>query len=262
MEECRARVEQALASLMPGSSGDLRRGMKLYAARGLSLMQTKGPACAGAAWTKVLALAESLDDTEYQLRALWGLWICGLSGGEYRTALAIAQKFCSIAANQPDPADLLIGDRMIGTPLHYLGDQTNARRHIERVLARLVTPIHRSHIARFQFDQRLTASCTLARILWLQGFPDQAMRTAQSRVEEACAADHALSLCNTLAQAACPITLFVGNLAAAERFVAMRLTFQQGMRWASGTPRAIVQGGRCSSSAAMSLLDRAISASL
>ena len=223
MEECRARVEQALASLMPGSSGDLRRRMKLYAALGLSLMQTKGPARAVAAWTKALELAGSLDDTEYQLRALWGLWICGLSSGEYRTALALAQRFCGIAVNQSDPVDLLVGDRMIGTPLHYLGDQINARRHIERVLARYVTPVHRSHIIRFQFDQRLTASCTLARILWLQGFPDRAMRTAQSSVEEACVTDHALSLCNTLAQAACPIALLNGDLMAAERFVAMLL---------------------------------------
>ena len=223
MEECRGRVERALASGDPGSSGDLRRRMKLYAALGLSLMQTKGPACAGPPWTMALELAGSLDDAEYQLRALWGLWMCALSSGEYRTALALAQEFCSLAANQPDPVDLLIGDRMTGTPLHYLGDQTNARRQIERMLARYVTPVRRPHIIRFQFDQRLIARCTLARILWLQGFPDQAMRTVQSSVEEACLTDHALSLCNTLAQAACPIALFIGDLAAAERFVAMLL---------------------------------------
>jgi hypothetical protein len=51
------------------------------------------------------------------------------------------------------------------------------------------------------------------------------MRTAQSSVEEACATDHALSLCNTLAQAACPIALFIGDLVAAERFVAMLLDY-------------------------------------
>jgi predicted ATPase/DNA-binding winged helix-turn-helix (wHTH) protein len=223
MEECRGRVERALASLAPGSSGDLRHKMKLYAALGLSLMETKGPACAGVAWTKALELAGSFDDTEYQLRALWGLWMCALTGGEYRTALAFAQRFCSLAENQPDPVDLLVGERMTATPLHYLGDQTNARRHIERMLARYVTPVHRSHVIRFQFDHRLRARCTLALILWLQGLPDQAMRTAQSSVGEACVTGNALSMCNTLAQGACPIALFIGDLAAAERFVAMLL---------------------------------------
>jgi tetratricopeptide (TPR) repeat protein len=91
------------------------------------------------------------------------------------------------------------------------------------MLAGNVTLTHRSHIIRFQFDQWLIGRCTLARILWLQGFPDQAMRTAQSSVEEACVTDHALSLCNTLAQAACPIALLIGDLAVAERFVAMLL---------------------------------------
>ena len=121
MEECRGRVERALASLAPGSSGDLRRGMKLYAALGLSLMQTKGPACAGAPWTKALELAGSLDDTEYQLRALWGLWMCALSSGKYRTALALAQRFCSLAANQPDPVDLLLGERMTANSIALSG---------------------------------------------------------------------------------------------------------------------------------------------
>ena len=49
--------------------------MQLYAALGVSLMQTKGAAPdTSAAWTTALEIAERLDDTEYQLRALWGLW--------------------------------------------------------------------------------------------------------------------------------------------------------------------------------------------
>ncbi len=61
----------------------------------------------------------------------------------------------------------------------------------------------------------------LAHVLWLQGYPEQAVRTSQSSVEGARASDHALSLCNALAQAACPIALFVSDLVAAEHWVAM-----------------------------------------
>ena len=84
-------------------------------------------------------------------------------------------------------------------------------------------PVQRSPITRLQFDQRVTALGTLARILWLQGFPDQAMRTAHRSVEEARASGQVISLCNTLGQAACPVALFTGDLATAERFVAMLL---------------------------------------
>jgi predicted ATPase len=87
----------------------------------------------------------------------------------------------------------------------------------------ILPPVHRPHTIRFQLDQRVTGRATLARILWLQGFPDQAMHLARANVEDARAIDHALSLCNALADAACPEALFVGDLAAAEYWVAMLL---------------------------------------
>ena len=61
----------------------------------------------------------------------------------------------------------------------------------------------------------------LARTLWLQGFPDQAMRTAESSIENARAANHAVSLCYALALAACPIALPVGDVPAAEHYARM-----------------------------------------
>jgi tetratricopeptide (TPR) repeat protein len=91
------------------------------------------------------------------------------------------------------------------------------------MLAGYTAPDHRSHVIRFQTDQRLTARVFLARILWLQGFPDQAMRTCRDNVEDARAADHALSLCYALALGACPGALFVGDQAAAEHYVSMLL---------------------------------------
>ena len=74
----------------------------------------------------------------------------------------------------------------------------------------------------FQFDQRITAHLALAAVLWLQGYPDQAMRTVESKIEDAYALHHELSLCNALAKA-CPVALLAGDLEAAERFVGMLL---------------------------------------
>ena len=128
-----------------------------------------------------------------------------------------------MAANRSDPNDRLIGERIIAVSRHYLGDQWSARRHIERVLADGVAPNHRSHIIRFQLDQRAQTRAIRARILWPQGFPDQATRAAESSIEDARAANHAISLCHGLAQAACPIALWTGDLAAAERYVGMLL---------------------------------------
>jgi hypothetical protein len=63
----------------------------------------------------------------------------------------------------------------------------------------------------------------LAWVLWLQGFPDQAMRMAESSVADAGTTNHAISLCYALAQAACPIALLVGDLTAAEHYARMLL---------------------------------------
>lgn len=226
LDECRGRVERAIASLAVGPGHGPRQEMQLQAALGLSLMYTQGPVPkTGAAWTRALELAESLDEPEYQLRALWGLWVYRISTGEPRTALALTQRFRHLAECQAgsDGADLLIGERMTGVLLHYLGDQTNARACFERMLNRYVTPVRRSLSVRFLFDQHATALVILARVLWLQGFPDRAMATAQTSVEEARSLNHATSLCYALADAACPIALLTGDLVMAERMVSMLL---------------------------------------
>lgn len=221
MEECRGRVERALAALAAEAGRDASREMQLYAALGASLMYTKGPVPeTGDAWTRALELAKSLLDEPFQLTALWGLSFYRSISSTHRTELALAQRFCSIAESRANPADLRIGDRIMGTCLHYLGDQVNARHRIERMLARSTRLIDRVRSYRFQFDQASAARCILAHTLWLQGMPEQAVVTAQNSVDGARASDHALSLCNALAQAACPIAHFVGDLAAAERFAA------------------------------------------
>ena len=227
MQECHERVERALASVDRGTTAGTRREMQLYAALGASVTHAKGPGTEScAAWTKALEIAQSLGDTEYQLRALCGLWIHRIAAGEYRIALALAERFCGLAASTPDATNRLIGDRLMGVGLHYLGDQVAARPLIERMPR---APVSRSYIIRFQLDQRVTALAHLARILWLQGFPEQAMRTAQSAVEDAQATDHALSICYALAAAACPVAFLVGDLIEAERYVAMLLERSAGL---------------------------------
>ena len=226
-EECHRHVDRALASFAPGSIPADRRAMLLYAALGESLIYIKGPVETGAAWMTALEIAERLNDTDYQMRALYGLWACRNLGGEYQASLVFAQRFCSLAVKQADPADLLIGDRMTGVVLHFLGDQASAREHIERMLARYVAPVRRSHTIRFLYDQRVVAAAFLARILWLQGFPDRAMSTVQSTVQSIVGdppvIGHAHARSVALAQAACPISLLVGDLPATERAVATLL---------------------------------------
>jgi tetratricopeptide (TPR) repeat protein len=173
--------------------------MKLRAALGALLLYTRGRVPeTRAAWTKALTIAESLGNAEYQLRSLKGLWSFHISDGRYREALTLAQRFCTLAANRSDPNDRLISDRLMGTSQHFLGDQPSARRHLEHMLVHYVPPTRKPEIIRFHFDPRMAARALLARVQWPQGFPDQAMRTAESSIDNACAANHSSSLCYAL----------------------------------------------------------------
>jgi predicted ATPase/DNA-binding winged helix-turn-helix (wHTH) protein len=224
VDECRSRVQQVFASLAREAPIDARGEMKLQAALAASLLFTKGaiPA-ARQACTAALRLADSLGDTEYQLRASWVLWAHHTNTGELAAALAVARRFHTLALEHADPATLPIANRMMGMSYHYLGDQTNAWRHIEQMLSADIGPQRRSPLIRFWFDQKVAGRVVQARILWLRGFADQAWRTVQSAVDDAEALADPATLCYALSHGGCLVALWVGNLAAAERYAEMLL---------------------------------------
>jgi predicted ATPase len=218
IDECRAGIDRALARAGPWRTD--RDEMKLYAGLAAALLHERGPLPeVDAVWMRALQIAERLGDREYRLRPLWGLAIARFYVGDYRVALDLLRRYRVVANESGDVADLLGCDRLIGTTLHYLGEQAEARRELERTLAQHLA-LERSHIARFQYDQRVAAKYNLTHVLWLQGFPDQALRMAESALEDAEATDHAFTVSNVLIHAACPLALYVGDLEKAGRLVA------------------------------------------
>jgi predicted ATPase/DNA-binding winged helix-turn-helix (wHTH) protein len=224
LEECRYRVEQALASLGQWEDRDKRREMQLAAALGAALMYTRGATPeTRAAFARALEIADGLDDNDYQLRALWGLWVDRMNDGAVGDAMRLAERLSLLASRSADPVALQIGERTMGFALHFLGDQANARCHLERMFSGYAPEVHDRPIIRFQFDPWITARMRLAMILWLQGYPDQATHTVESCIKEVLSINHAVTLCNAFAQGACPIALLTGDLEAAERSVTMLL---------------------------------------
>ncbi len=220
MAEATRYVRQALKLL--DARADPRIEMVLNAAFGAALTYTTGPGPETlAAWSKALRLAEDLRDTEYVLRALRGMWSFRMNRGEYRSALALANQFCALVERAPDAAALRAGNRMAGLILHYLGEQQEARRRIERGMETADRPPQPLPMTRFMLNETVAARALLARISWLQGFPDRAMREACDALRQAQLTGHALSQCHALAQAACPVALWTGDLDAMDGFVTM-----------------------------------------
>jgi predicted ATPase len=221
LNECRRYTERALDALSQTPSESGRGEMQLRWAHAASLASTRGAVSeAETSWSAALESAESLDDPEFQLRALHGLFAHRINFGDCRSAIGLAERFCALAAARSDLSDQLNGERMLGTAQHYLGDQTSARTHIGRMLGSFTTRAHRPNAIRFQYSQDATALALFAHILWLQGFPDQAIQAAQNGVKAARETNHAPTLCGILALFACPLALYVGDLGLAEHFLA------------------------------------------
>jgi len=220
--ECRTRVEMALGARDRGSHYGSTTEMTLQAALGMSLTYTLGPVAeAESAWERVLELAVGLDDTEYQLRALYGLWLYKILVCEYRAALQRARQFQHVAKRTSVAMDTQTADRMMAMVLHYLGDQESARVCADRSLSAPVPTNRHVYLTRYGLDQRVGALVQLCRALWLQGLPEQAVQAAQASVDEAAAAGHANSMCVALADGASIVAIMVGNLDSARSFAAM-----------------------------------------
>ncbi|TXI05767.1 MAG: transcriptional regulator [Rhizobium sp.] len=212
LDECLASVTQAIRFLESQPGLDERRRMKLYAALGWpQLRSTDAPEFGVAAWTTAFRIAEELSDIDYQLRALWALWVDSINRAQPRTAFTFTEQFGARAPFSTDPTDVIIGRRMKGATLHWLGQQQEARDQLETMMAeyQLVPP--RRHSVRFQFDQTVTARIIHARCVWLLDHQDEALAEIEDTIRYAMEIRHDLSLSNVLAEAACPLALLSGR---------------------------------------------------
>ena len=209
MVECGERVEQALRRLaeLPDAQDLLRA--RLLTMLGFALLNTAGRAArTREVVSAALAIAETLDDTELHLRALWVNWSLHCNAGDYRAARPLAERFLAMAHGVGDPAAIGIGHRLLGSVLHFEGDQNGARGHLELALESkdgAPRPIW------FLLDQRIMAKAMLARVMALQGNHGEACQLARNSLDEALAADHRLSICYALRDAVCPVALMHGD---------------------------------------------------
>lgn len=219
LDECFVFVTKAIAYLDNHPDLDERSRMKLYAALGWPQMRsTDGPQKGIDAWTTALRIAERLDDIDYQLRAVWALWVDAINRAEPLLGLELAQMFQTRAATSNEPIDLVIGKRIMGATLHWLGRQEEARDLLEEMIEEYeaLPPT-----TRFQFDQKATAKILLARCYWVLGDAENALRIVEETVDYTASIGHELSLTNVLAEAACPIALLEGRVDLAKEYIAL-----------------------------------------
>jgi predicted ATPase len=209
--------EQGLAALPESNEGSTTH-LTLQAFVAASLMLSRGNSDeVRRALVDALSLADALGDHEYQMHLLVGLGIFLTRIGDFRGALAVAQR--SIAITQPigSPGVTAAGESVLGVAYHLIGDQTGARRHCERCLTK-AEAAGGARISFFGYDHEIRALIALARCYWLIGFPDRAAKTARRVIDVATKRDHPVSLCMTLIYTA-TVFLWRGDLDEAEQLI-------------------------------------------
>ena len=220
LTECRRWSERALAAIDSPSRGSAEE-MHLQAALGLTLMFTRGGSeAARNALTGALAIAETLGDAPNQLQLLGRMHIFHERIGQFEAALGYAQQSLVVAEALGDPASLALAQSLLGVSLHLAGEHRDALKMLE---AAWRGPGTERISTVYGFDHRNRAGISLARELWLQGWPAQARQLAQQTVAEAAQMDHPITLCIALIWAV-SIDLWSGDLTAADdnidRFIA------------------------------------------
>jgi tetratricopeptide (TPR) repeat protein len=219
MAEYRGRIDRALQRLPTAPAADPVMEMQLQAALGHALWYSaQEPDTLERAFTRALALAEQVGDSLMQLQALWGLWAARRGRGEFREGLAVATRYEAIARQAGDPRFIALSDRILGLTDHFLGNHAGARRRLERVRGE-THGVRQQSNADFQLSPEVAAATLLARILWIQGLPDQAVVTARQAIDAAQKADHWFSVCYVTCIAAGQLSLWVGDLADTRRHI-------------------------------------------
>lgn len=222
MAEYLQLLERLLARLSDAEPLEPSREIALREAHGHALWNIRGAGPAAiAAFERALELAEWTQSIPDQLHALWGLWLVTNSRGDYPRTLQYATRFGERIACAPNAADTIVHDRMMTLSMHFTGQHARAQLHAQRVLAQPANASASTRRSGFQFDQRVAALMTLARILWMRGFPDRALEHAEAAVQRAQDINHSLSLCFAISVGCGPVAFWSGDVPRAARYTSL-----------------------------------------
>ena len=136
-----------------------------------------------ACYQRALELCRELGDTPPQLaRALHGLWTNHIVRAQHTSAFALGEQVLQLGAATNDDGLLLQGNMEVGWSHFFLGELEQAREHLERVLALYAPERHSSHAFTYGDDPAISARTVLASVLWLLGYPDQALRCSEENL--------------------------------------------------------------------------------
>jgi predicted ATPase/DNA-binding winged helix-turn-helix (wHTH) protein len=222
LPECYRWSQHAIVALDDTARGGWEE-MQLQANLGVASMHMYGPIdAARAALSRSLAIAEASGNVLSQVGILGTLSMFCTRDGEFKISLDHAKHARAVAGTADDPDALALAQSALGRALHFVGDHSDARSELEAAFQ------HWSHAQRtyLGFDDRILVGLGLARGLWVQGHPAQAVDRARETIKDAERSTNPASLAVALAWAP-DVFVWTGDLATAEEYADRLVAYAQ-----------------------------------
>jgi TOMM system kinase/cyclase fusion protein len=190
-----------LLKTLPETPAHTQQALTLYITLGAALLVAKGHAAPEVehAYTQARALCQQVGETPQLVPVLFGLWRFYVVRLQLHTARELGETLLHLAQRTDDAALAVVAHYALGWTWLSLGALPAARSHLEEGIARYTPDQHRAPVFRMGQDPGVGCRVHAALILWLLGYPHQAL----TRLHEALALAHALSHPFSLAFARC-----------------------------------------------------------
>jgi len=196
LAECELWVSRAIEAL-DETDGSVRQGLVLHTALGAARMLTGQLDELGANHLKrALELTERIGDIPGQIRLIDQLHLMQIFVGKYDEALGTAKRGEAVALAGNDSIAVARMRVLLSISCQYLGKFAASRSYVEAALRHpgLDGAVPRG--LTLEYPKR--AQITLARALWLQGYPDQAAQVVRRAISDVIAANHPIMFCRAL----------------------------------------------------------------
>jgi DNA-binding winged helix-turn-helix (wHTH) protein/predicted ATPase/class 3 adenylate cyclase len=177
---------------LPETPESNQHELSLQLALGAPLLMLKGSTAPEVehAYTRAYELSQQVEESPQRFSALVGLWRFYLSRSGLQKAYEIGEQCFTLAQHSQDLALLQEAHMMLGATLLYLGKLVSARIHLEQGIALYDPQRCRSWVFSSGNDPGVVCLSWASWMLWLLGYPDQAL----NRIQEAITLAQKLSL--------------------------------------------------------------------
>ncbi|TFV41491.1 transcriptional regulator [Bradyrhizobium frederickii] len=196
LAECELWVTRAIEAF-DETTGSIRHGIVLHTALGAARMLTgQLDELASNHLNRALELTEKIGDIAGQIRLIDQLHLLQLFAGKYDIALSTAQHGEAVALASNDSLAVARMRLLLGISCQYLGKFAASRSYIEAALLQPGLEVEAHGRLTLEYPKR--AQISLARVLWVQGYPDQAAQMVRRAISDVIAANHPVMFCRAL----------------------------------------------------------------